>query len=221
MNTAYIYLILVFSILVLRIKKINIAFRTINTLFHELSHACIAIFLQSQVKQIKLNNNASGNCAIQPKSRLVNIIILLAGYSFCGILPYVIFFLISKDFEFPLLCLIIALSALALIRWIKNRFGRIWTSIFIILNLTFAFVPALDDWQKYLLALYAILIGLDNFFSCLTLIKLAYKSPKAAGDATLLKKNTSIPAIIWALGFLAISIFCLYKTYADFIPKLF
>ncbi|MDR0789477.1 MAG: M50 family metallopeptidase [Bacteroidales bacterium] len=221
MNATYIYLIIVFSVILLKIKKINIAFRSINTLFHELSHALFAVVLRCEVKQISLNNNASGTCATVSKSRIANFFILLAGYSSCAAIPYVLFYAISKDFSFLVLCVIILLSSVALSFWIKNKFGRIWTLFFIAINFAFIFVPYLNDWQPYLIVLYAVLIGLDNFFSCLTLVKLTFKNSKSAGDSTLLQKTTKIPAIIWSLGFLALSVWLLCKTYMAFLPPLF
>ena len=221
MDAFYIYLIIVLSFIFLKIKKINIAFRSINTLFHELSHALIAVVLRCEVKQIRLNNNASGTCATESRSRFANFFILLAGYSSCAVIPYILFCAIVKGFSFFALCVIILLSLIALFFWIKNKFGRIWTSLFILINFAFILVPHLNDWRPYLIVLYAVLIGLDNFFSCLTLVKLTFKNPKLAGDSTLLKKTTKIPAIVWSIAFLTLSAWLLYKTYMAFIPPLF
>ena len=221
MDTFYIYLIIVLSFIILKIKKINIAFRSVNTLFHELFHALVAVVLRCEIKQIRLNNNASGTCATASKSKIANFFILLAGYSSCAVIPYILFYAINKGFSFATLCAIVLLSLIALFFWIKNKFGRIWTLSFILLTLSFILVPHLKGWQPYLIVLYAVLIALDNFFSCLTLLKLTFKNPKSAGDSTLLRKTTKIPAIIWSTAFLALSAWMLYKTYMAFIPPLF
>ncbi|MDR1846680.1 MAG: M50 family metallopeptidase [Bacteroidales bacterium] len=221
MDSVYIYLIIVLSIIFLKIRKLNVVFKSLNTLFHELAHGLVSILFKCEVKEIVLNNNASGTCATKSKNRFATFFILLAGYSSCAVIPYIMMFAVNKGFAFMALCIIILLSVTALIFWIKNRFGRIWTFCFIGINLCFIFVPQMNDWLTYLIVLYAVLIGFDNFFSCLTLIKLTWKNSKSTGDSSLLAKITKIPAIIWSLGFLILSVFFLYKTYMRFIPSLF
>ncbi|MDR1725722.1 MAG: M50 family metallopeptidase [Bacteroidales bacterium] len=218
MNIFYTYIIIICCLIIIKIKKINIVFRTLNTFFHEISHGIVASILKSDVKNINLNNNASGHCASVSKNHIANFFIFLAGYTSCAFIPYVLFFAVNKNFTFFTICIIIIISILALAFWIKNKFGRIWTFVFIALNIAFLFVPYLIIFQKYLIVLYAALIALDNFFSCLTLIKCAWKNSKSAGDASLLQKTTKIPAMFWSLLFLAISVFFIYKIYIDFIP---
>ena len=53
--------------------------------------------------------------------------------------------------------------------------------------------------------LYAVFIAVDAVFSALTILFLSVKQKDKAGDATLLKKITGVPALIWGLLFAAIA----------------
>jgi hypothetical protein len=217
MNHIYIYIIIVFSVIALKIRGLNIVFRTLNTFLHETSHGLVASILRCDVKKINHNDNASGSCSSVSKSRIVNFFVLLAGYTSCAIIPYVLFVLVFKDYAFLVLTIIVIVAVLTLFLWIKNKFGRIWTIFFIAINVFFILYPYLYVWQGYLVIFYAILIAVDNFFSCITLLKLAWNKPKSAGDATLLQKTTKISAKIWAIVFCILSLWFIYKISIMFI----
>ena len=57
----FIILVPVIVVSIIRLKPIDIVFRSLNTLIHELSHAIIALVLGEKVKQIKINEDFSGS----------------------------------------------------------------------------------------------------------------------------------------------------------------
>jgi hypothetical protein len=179
----------------------------------------MALILGGKVKNIKLNDNASGSCATASNNHLKEIIVFLSGYSFSALTSYGLFFFMKHELSFLALWFLAFLAAIALVLWIKNRFAMLWTFCFIAINLSLLFIAPIWFLQPYIIIFYAILIGVENFFSCITLLTISVKNKKKAGDATLLAKATHISAIIWALAFLAFSLWIMLQTFIGFFPK--
>lgn len=215
----FIIVSLVVIILTIRIKNIGTGLRSINTLIHELSHAFMAIVTGGQVTEIKLNENASGSCTTKSNSGFKGFLVSFAGYTFSALFSYLLFFSIGKSWSYYFFYIFTAASALAIIFWIRNLYGIIWTLIFISLNLAIILIPfAMPKYTNHIIFVLGAIIAIDNFLATTSLLTRAFKEPKKAGDATNLAKATRIPAIFWALLFLAVSVFVGYKSYLIFLP---
>ena len=215
----FIIVSLVLIILVVRIKNIGIAFRSINTLIHELSHAFMAILTGGNVSEIKLNDNASGSCTTKSKGKFKTFLVSSSGYIFSAFFAYLLFYSLGKSWNQYFFYFFLIISIVALIFWIRNLYGIIWTLIFASINFALILVPnAIFNYSNYILLIFGLLILIDNLIACVSLIYISITSPKKAGDATNIAKTTKIPAFFWSLIFLAVALFVVYKSYLLFIP---
>ncbi len=215
----FIILSIVLILLVIRIKNIGVAFRSINTLIHELSHAFMAIITGGGVSEIKLNDNASGSCTTKTKGGFRTLLVSSSGYIFSALFSYLLFYSLGKSWNQYLFYFFIAISVIALILWIRNLYGILWTLIFASLNLAIILIPtAIPQYSNHILLVIGLIISIDNFLATLTLTHISITEPKKAGDAANIAKSTKIPAVFWALIFLAFSIYTGYKSYLIFLP---
>jgi hypothetical protein len=96
-----------------------------------------------------------------------------------------------------------------LLLWIRNIYGALWIIVFCAIN---GYLIYLGNVQyiKVAALLYAVFIAVDAVFSSLTVLFLSFKQKDKAGDATLLKKITGVPAFVWGILFAGISGFVFY-----------
>lgn len=215
----FLFIAIVLIIMVIRIKGIGIAFRSINTLIHELSHAFMAIVTGGKVTEIKLNNNASGSCTTKSKGKLKTFLVSSAGYMSSALFSYLLFYSLGKDWNEYFFYFFLTISIFALIFWIRNTYGIIWTLVFASINLSLILLPnTILSFSNHILLVFGLLIAIDNLLACFTLLYLSITSPKKSGDATNIAKITKIPAFFWAILFLAFSLYIAYKSYQLFLP---
>lgn len=210
-------LILIF--LVIRIKNIGVAFRSINTLIHELSHAFMALLTGGHVSEIKLNDNASGSCTTKSKGKFNVFLVSSAGYIFSALFSYLLFYSLGKSWNYYFFYFFLGISIIALIFWIRNLYGILWTLTFASINIALILIPnSINNFSNHVLMVFGFIIAIDNFLATLWLCYISITQSKKAGDATNIAKTTKIPAIFWALIFLSISILIGYKSYIIFLP---
>lgn len=218
-SKTFIIIAITIIILVIRINNIGIAFRSINTLIHELSHAIMAILTKGKVTEIKLNDNASGSCTTKSKGKFKTFLVSSAGYIFSALFSYLLFYSIGEEWNKYFFYFFLAISVISLIFWIRNAYGIIWTLAFASINFALILIPnAIHNYSNYILLIFGLLIAIDNLIACLTIVYISIITPKKAGDATNIAKTTKIPAFIWSLLFLAFSVFIIYKSYLLFLP---
>jgi hypothetical protein len=84
--------------------------------------------------------------------------------------------------------------------WIRNIYGAIWIIAFCTGT---GYLIYLNNAQYFQIValLYAVFIAVDAVFSALIVFFYSIKQKDKAGDATLLKKITGVPAFIWGLFF--------------------
>jgi hypothetical protein len=183
-----------------RIPVIGKWFNIINTAIHELGHALMALVLEGSVKKIELFNDASGTTITSTKSKFGGFLVAFIGYPFSSVVSFFIFYLLTVGYEKGFLISISILFFFMLILWVRNIYGAIWIIIFCAIN---GYLIYINDGRYIYIAalLYAVFIAVDAIFSALTILFLSIKQKDKAGDATLLKKNTGVPAFIWGLLF--------------------
>jgi hypothetical protein len=197
------------ALLLPRIPVIGKWFNIINTAIHELGHALMALILEGNVKKIELFNDASGTTTTSTKTKFGSFLVAIIGYPFSSLVSFFVFYLLSVGYEKGFVLGISILFLFMLILWIRNIYGALWILVFCALN---GYLIYLNN-TKYIhvaALLYAVFIAVDAVFSALTVLYLSVKQKDKAGDATLLKKITGVPAFIWGLLFAGIAGFVFY-----------
>jgi len=202
------------ALLLPRIPVMGKWFNIINTALHELGHALMALFLEGSVKKIELFNDASGTTTTTTKTKFGSFMVAIAGYPFASIVSCFIFYLISVGYEKGLLIGISILFLFMLALWIRNIYGAIWILAFCGIN---GYLIYLNNYHYIQIAalLYAVFIAVDAVFSSIVILFLSIKQKDKAGDATLLKKITGVPAFIWGLFFAALAIYIFYFLFTN------
>ena len=193
-----------------RIPVIGKWFNIINTAIHELGHALMALALEGSVKKIELFNDASGTTTTSTKTKFGSFLVAIIGYPFSSLISYFVFYLLSVGYGKGFIIGISILFLFMLILWIRNIYGAIWILVFCTVNGYLIYLNNVE-YIKVAALLYAVFIAVDAVFSALTVLFLSFKQKDKAGDTTLLKKITGVPAFIWGLLFAGISGYVFYE----------
>ena len=203
-KTFYI-LVLTASLVITRIPFLGRFVRTTNTVFHELGHALMALFTSGSILKIQLSYDTSGSIHTQSKYWIAKVFVSLAGYPFASAIAYAFWWLIkSEQYSIILIVTTIAI-ALSLVLWVRNTYGVIWC----LLSLSGLFATFYFKKDFAIEALAIIITGvitIESIVSAFVLLYISLTSPKEAGDATNLKTFTYVPAFIWGLLFVGISL---------------
>ncbi len=209
MSRTFLILIPTIIAILMRLKPFDLLLRTFNTLTHELSHALIAKIFRQKIQKIVLNRDFSGSCITKITNKKSMFFISIAGYTIPALIGYGLILSIPYDISKYLLYSIFIINIISLIFVVANSFGRIWTICFASLNLIFLIVPIFSPYYNHIIYIYACILLIENMLSTITLLYITLTAPKKAGDSSLLKKATKIPAIIWSLSFFCFSVFML------------
>jgi hypothetical protein len=193
-----------------RIPVIGKWFNIINTAIHELGHALMALILEGSVKKIELFNDASGTTTTSTKTKFGSFLVAFIGYPFASVVSYFVFYLLTVGYEKGFLIGITILFFFMLLLWVRNIYGAIWIILFCAIN---GYLIYLNNGHYIYIAalLYAVFIAVDAVSSALIVLYLSIKQKDQAGDATLLKKTTGVPAFIWGLLFAGIAGVVFYR----------
>jgi hypothetical protein len=183
-----------------------------NTFIHEFGHALATLLTSGQVVKMKLQVDSSGSLESKQSSKIKQFITALSGYVFSSV--YVLLsiqLLLHKQYNFVILLYSILL-AISLLLWIRNLFGAVFSLITIS---TFGYLFYLNHFKlNFIVSVFlTALILADSVLSTITLVKLSIIDSKKAGDATSLASITFIPALIWALLFMSISLIAAFYTF--------
>jgi len=198
-------------LLINRIPYIGKYFRIVNTLIHESGHAIAALITSGEVYTVELFSDTSGSATTKTQGKFARFFVSIAGYPFGSAVAYMLFFLISKDAYMYVFFILASISLLNLIFYVRNTFGIFWIVTFTAIILVVYFYGG--EFLQYVVA--SLLSGIMLFealYSSIELVKIAAKKPKTAGDAGNLQSLTGVPAILWALLFVAQSGFFIYLT---------
>ena len=203
------------ALLLPRIPVIGKWFNLINTAIHELGHALMTLILGGSVKKIELFNDASGTTTTSTKTKFGSFLVAIIGYPFSSLVSWLIFYLLNVGYEKGFMIGISILFLFMLALWIRNIYGAIWIIAFCTIN---GYLIYLDhaDYIHIATLLYAVFIAVDAFFSALVVLFFSIKQKDKAGDTTLLKKITGIPAFFWGLAFAGIAGYFGYLIIVEF-----
>lgn len=203
------YLILVLTLIVTRIPFIGKYFRVVDTIIHETAHALMAVATSGKVMSINLFADTSGNTVTKSSNKLGMVLVSLAGYPVSSLTALLLMYLITTGNHLFIIFILVSVAMVGMILFIRNGYGLLWAGTFSVLN----FLVIYFDNKLLIQSLsifYTLIILTDSVIAPLYLMVLSVTQSAKAGDATNLKKATHIPAVIWALLFSAIALYCCY-----------
>lgn len=192
-------------------KPLGLWIRSIDTFFHEVSHALAALLLGNKVKEIRLEQTSSGSCRSMSNNPLKTVFVALAGYTTCSLSPLLIKYLIEQHHMQIGFLLLTILAFSVLLLYMRNTYSIVWTTAFAALNLSFYLMPLPDIANIYIYYTYLCIIAIDNTTACLHILQLSIFTPSQSGDCALLGKTTHIPPLLWAVLFNAVNILILLR----------
>lgn len=193
-------------------------FRYLNTMIHEFGHAVTTLMLSGRVLNIELYADHSGvtRSAVAESWKLVPI--GLAGYMISSLFAWFLFAMDYKNKQKAGLMVITAVAALSLIFFVRNGFGVWWLAGFIALNIIMILL-ARGKFERIYFLIIAFLTLEESVFSAFSLILYAFNDPGQAGDATLLRDSTGLPAMLWAVVFTIFAVWCAKKGLTLFVGE--
>jgi hypothetical protein len=191
--------------------------RVLETMMHEAGHLLAGVLVGTKINKINLFSDTSGETYIAGAGKFKTVLIALAGYPFSSAFAFCSFWAVKQGYHTIFVGTLCVVTLFFLLFYIRNKYGIFWAITFIAANAYLLFM------QKtkiiYILAgVYADILFLSAFFSCLTLVYLSFKSSKKAGDATLIQKAVHLPAQISALILLAVCGWTAFMTVKYFFP---
>ncbi|MDR9852503.1 M50 family metallopeptidase [Paenibacillus sp. VCA1] len=182
-------------------------FRNVDTLIHELSHALVTLALSGRVNVIHLYSNQGGVTLSTFSSNWMAIPISLAGYVGSALFAVLLFYLYAKRNERAGLLTVMILAIVAAALFVRNGYGLLWCVGFAVLSGLVAFMaPPLLQKCYYLLIAFICLV--ESVISPFVILVLSVTRPASAGDAANLAQATHVPAVIWCLVFIAVTLWC-------------
>jgi hypothetical protein len=218
-QTLAFYSLLAVALLLTRIPVIGKYFRGINTMIHESGHAVVTLMVSGEIISVNLFSDTSGTTVTKAKNKFFQIVISLAGYPASAITAFIFMLLLNKGYDLYILFVMVSITLLLLVLSIRNTYGIFWAGTFSLLNLLLIYYNhaiAISIAAKF----FTLVIFTDGLISSITLLALSIKTPNKAGDASNLQKFTRIPAVVWAIILLGISVFLAYLTIAWYFPAL-
>jgi hypothetical protein len=177
-------------------------FRLFVTMVHELSHALVAVLTGGQVLGIDINLNGSGVTLTRGGSLFL---IASAGYvgsSAFGAALLVLSRRVSRRLLLQALAIGLVLATLFFFRDPVGIVGAVLLAIGF-----WALAARGSEWLVALLVyLLAVLNGLYALFDLLYLVNISGPAAASRSDAALLQQVTGLPALIWALLWLVMSV---------------
>ncbi|AWB45256.1 hypothetical protein DCC85_14155 [Paenibacillus sp. CAA11] len=182
-------------------------FRMLDTMVHELGHAIMTLVMSGRVLRIELNADHSGvTYSLLTSTGWGQILVSLAGYISASLFAIALFYGYHKHKEKAGLMTINVLALVTLLFFVRSGYGLWWLIIFIAINLAFHFIGGRIVNFYYLLLAFLCLE--ESIMGPVTLLLRSITSPSQAGDAANLAHMTMVPAFIWSLLFLGISLCC-------------
>lgn len=204
------YYLLVVAFLLPKVPVVGKFFNIINTLIHELGHALMALVMQGQVVRIQVFSNTGGVTVTKSKSGVAAFFVSIAGYPFAAAAGLLCAYLLSLGYGSWIVIGLSILFLFMLILWVRNGYGALWISLFVLLNGVLVFYLKNPLYIEIAAWFYTLMIIIESVWSSLVLLFLSVFHADEAGDATNLRNATHIPAFVWALLFVAFSCWMAY-----------
>lgn len=192
-------------------------FRNIYTFVHEMSHAVMTLLLSGNVISVHLFSDQSGVTYSTLPELWRTVPVSLAGYIGASLFVVLLFRWYAKGKQETGLAVLIVLTAIGLMVFIRNPFGMVWSAGLLALSSVALVVkwPAVRD-IFYLIVSFICLV--ESAITPVFLLITAIREPSAAGDATNLDLATGIPSVAWAVVFVIVALWCAKVAVSDMFP---
>lgn len=169
------------------------------TMLHETCHAVAARISGGKVKRVHLYATTAGLAETTHRSRPGAVWTAFAGYPLASFAVTAGIYGYTLGLSEPLLWGFTALVAYQCLFWVRNAAGLGW-SLSVLGGLFSLYYWQLQTYFDLAVQLVLVVLWSQAFFSSWTVFRLALIDKNEAGDATILARQTKIPALFW--GFL-------------------
>ncbi|OAB47230.1 M50 family metallopeptidase [Paenibacillus antarcticus] len=209
--------ILVGSAILTRLIPFSYVFRTVDTMIHEFAHAVVTLLTSGRVLAIQLNPDHSGVTYSTTTSTWSSILVSLAGYTLASLCAALLFYWMSRRQEKRGMVLLTVIAVVMLVMYVHHGYGVFWLVGFIVLNIVMMYLPLTVRNMYY--GLLAFLTLEESVLGPIYLVTRSLSGGGRAGDASNLASWTSVPAIFWALLFVAFSLVCAKMAFSWFFNR--
>jgi hypothetical protein len=195
-------------------------FRNLDTMVHEFGHAVVTLALSGQVQRIELYANHSGvTLSAISQARSWSIIpVALAGYTTASVFAWFLFSAFARGKQQIGFLVMIAISTISLLLFVRNGFGIMFLIGFIALTIIMMAIP-LKWLRNFYYLLLAFLCLEESVFGPIYLIQAASRNTRQAGDATNLALHTGVPTMVWAIIFTLFALWCAKRAVQAFLGR--
>ncbi|MNM01061.1 hypothetical protein D3C81_109810 [compost metagenome] len=197
---------LIGSVFLTRWIPFSSLFRNLDTMIHEFGHAVVTLLLSGRVLRIELYADHSGVTYSAIQAGFRSVLVALAGYTSASLFALLLFWFYVKGRKDWGLILSTAVAVVMLALYVRGSFGMLWLTGFACLNMIM--LLAGNGIRTFYYLLLSFLTLEESVVGALYLVFAAAGSPASAGDATNLAHLTGIPAVLWAVLFLAFALIC-------------
>ncbi|ACL76325.1 M50 family metallopeptidase [Ruminiclostridium cellulolyticum] len=189
---------------------------------HELGHAFMAIATGSGITELKIYFNESGHIMSLPKSWWSSFFIANGGY--LGSVLFAILILVLKNTRFRKY--IIGVIAIIFLAFTFKYSGIVsFTMLYSVIFAVFALIlymiqnETLNEWVIEIIGIGSVTYAIYDTLVDTVIIQLGYQfgffriGSMPVTDAVSLARLTHIPAIVWGLIWVGISIFAVYSVF--------
>jgi hypothetical protein len=190
--------------------------RPLSTLVHEAGHTLIAVLGGRKVHAVKLFHHGGGCTTHSGAGGSAMVATAAAGYLAPPALGLAITAALLHDVAARVLILALLPVVALLLVLSRNVFGALVT-VLVLGGLTALLRLAAPPVQQGVVVALAAFLLVAGLRSVLDLIVLLRRGSRG-NDAAMLSRMTGIPAMLWALGFLAFSLGAIYLSGAWVLP---
>ncbi|NDI35290.1 M50 family metallopeptidase [Chengkuizengella sediminis] len=208
----------IITVMLMYVPFIGTFLRIINTMIHETGHALITLFTNGDVTRIELFSNLEGVTFTKYSLWISGFLSGISGYVFASMMAFLCILLWKKGKYKWMIHLLLYISVINLIFWVRNVYGILWLVCFIPF-LIYLLVQKSQRFLENITLILSILLITTSFMSTIDILVLSLISSGRAGDATFLNSITYVPTLIWSILFFLQALFFAYISIKTVLPR--
>ncbi|TDQ42232.1 M50 family metallopeptidase [Aureibacillus halotolerans] len=201
----------------LYVPGVQAILRTWNTIVHESGHALMAVIVGGQVSSIQLFADLTGVTRSWTSTGWPMIVVSLSGYLTSSAVLLLFAWLWRKKAYNVLLGIAGVLVFANGVFWVRNPYGLLWIIGFLVL-VGLLFWKGNRSWLAFTSFGLTLTLLVDSVRAAFDIFILSLFRSGSAGDASLLAQTTFVPALVWGLLFLIISIWAAWQSIRLLLP---